>query len=142
MIRVACLLIIFLQFYQVVSAKVWHVSTNGKLRDIATAVKAASSGDTILVEAGTYKTSNVIIDKPLFMKGNGFPVLDGGLKAEIIGINQTIRCTLTVHAEKALVNFIVADRTALRVVNLDCGNVVVTGPSGVAHHKSFNGNFV
>ena len=88
MIRFACLLFTLLLFHPGVFAKVWHVSTNGKLRDISTAVKAANAGDTILVEAGTYKTSNVIIDKPLLLKGNGFPVLDGELKAEIIGIKS------------------------------------------------------
>jgi nitrous oxidase accessory protein len=88
MIRFACLLILLLPFYQVVSAKVWHVSTNGKLRDIQIAVDAAQAGDTIIVEAGVYKPKNIIITKSLSLIGNRFPVLDGERKYEIISVKS------------------------------------------------------
>ncbi|MEW5801582.1 MAG: right-handed parallel beta-helix repeat-containing protein [bacterium] len=46
---------------------------------IQSAVDAAKAGDTILVQAGTYR-ENVYIEKMLNLKGVGWPVIDGGSK--------------------------------------------------------------
>ncbi|MCL6583942.1 MAG: right-handed parallel beta-helix repeat-containing protein [bacterium] len=46
---------------------------------IQSAVDAARAGDTILVQAGTYR-ENVYIDKQVNLKGVGWPVIDGGGK--------------------------------------------------------------
>ncbi|AVI52358.1 nitrous oxide reductase family maturation protein NosD [Pukyongia salina] len=42
--------------------------------------------DTVLVRKGTYKEVNILIDKPLVLKGENYPVIDGELKGEIITI--------------------------------------------------------
>jgi hypothetical protein len=46
---------------------------------IQSAVDAAQAGDTILVQAGTYR-ENIYIDKLINLKGVGWPVIDGGRK--------------------------------------------------------------
>jgi len=46
---------------------------------IQSAVDAAQTGDTILVQAGTYR-ENIYIDKLINLKGVGWPVIDGGSK--------------------------------------------------------------
>ena len=42
--------------------------------------------DTVLVQKGTYKEYNLIIDKPLTLIGKDYPVIDGEKKGEIITI--------------------------------------------------------
>ena len=50
------------------------------------AISAAKDFDTILVKKGTYKEYNILIDKPLTIIGENYPVIDGELKGEIITI--------------------------------------------------------
>lgn len=50
------------------------------------AISAAKDFDTILVKKGTYKEHNILIDKPLTIIGENYPVIDGELKGEIITI--------------------------------------------------------
>lgn len=57
--------------------------------DISTIKKAITTAkdfDTILVKKGTYKEHNILIDKPLTIIGENYPVIDGELKGEIITI--------------------------------------------------------
>ncbi len=53
---------------------------------IQSAVQAASPYDTILVLAGTYRERNIIINKPLALLGEGYPVIDGEGKDELITV--------------------------------------------------------
>lgn len=62
------------------------VGKQKKFTTITAAVAAAVSGDTILVEPGKYFEKNLIIDKPLVLKGIDHPILDGEKKYEIISI--------------------------------------------------------
>lgn len=50
------------------------------------AIDIAAINDTILVKKGTYKEFNIVVDKPLTIKGENFPVFDGEDKGEIIRI--------------------------------------------------------
>ncbi|WP_303318733.1 nitrous oxide reductase family maturation protein NosD [Flavivirga abyssicola] len=50
------------------------------------AVAIAKDFDTILVKKGTYKEHDIIIDTPLTIIGEDYPVIDGELKGEIITI--------------------------------------------------------
>lgn len=52
------------------------------------AIKAAKDYDTILIKKGTYKEYNIIVDKPLTIIGEEYPVIDGELKGEIITITS------------------------------------------------------
>ncbi|WP_394907648.1 nitrous oxide reductase family maturation protein NosD [uncultured Mesonia sp.] len=53
---------------------------------IKKAVAEARSGDTIHLKKGTYRENKIIIDKPLYLKGYDYPVIDGLNKADIINV--------------------------------------------------------
>lgn len=46
----------------------------------------AFPGDTILVEKGIYREKTIMVNKPVYLKGVGYPVLDGQKKYEILVI--------------------------------------------------------
>ena len=49
---------------------------------IRKALTMAREGDTILVNAGVYREGNIIISRPVAIRGNGNPILDGENKYE------------------------------------------------------------
>src|SRR4249920_1381232 len=52
---------------------------------LAAAVALAKPGDTITVTAGSYRVGNLVVGVPgLVLQGEGWPVLDGGGKDEIL----------------------------------------------------------
>lgn len=58
------------------------------------AIRAAVSGDTILVLHGLFKEKNIVVDKPLCLLGIGYPILDGERQYEILSIkadNVTVK---------------------------------------------------
>lgn len=59
------------------------------IKSIRTAISMAGNGDTILVDKGLYQEGNLIIDKPLVLKGIGNPELNGQKKYEIISIKSS-----------------------------------------------------
>lgn len=79
--------LIFVTFF---SPHIWgrviKVGEHEVIHFITSAVQIAGSGDTILVEHGLYREGNIVINKPLFLLGKGYPVLDGEKKFEIISI--------------------------------------------------------
>ena len=77
----------FLLSHQAVSAKTWLVTANGK-QTIQAAIDAAQAGDTIIVEAGTYKQGNITVTKALTIIGKNYPVIDGENKHEIISVKS------------------------------------------------------
>jgi nitrous oxidase accessory protein len=50
------------------------------------AISQAVINDTIIVKKGTYKEFDIVIDKPLTIIGEDYPVIDGELKGEIFTI--------------------------------------------------------
>ncbi|MBT8276750.1 MAG: nitrous oxide reductase family maturation protein NosD [Bacteroidia bacterium] len=69
-------------------AKTIEVCKKCTYSEIGKAVEAANDYDTVLVRKGTYKEVNILIDKPLVLKGENYPVIDGELKGEIITITS------------------------------------------------------
>lgn len=63
-----------------------EVCSNCPVSTVKDAINQAKNHDTILIKKGTYKEYNIIVDKPLTIKGENFPVIDGELKGEIITI--------------------------------------------------------
>lgn len=53
---------------------------------IAAALAAASSGDVIRVDAGTYQEGGLVIDKEVTLEGKDFPVIDGGGKQGVLTV--------------------------------------------------------
>ncbi|TJY34616.1 nitrous oxide reductase family maturation protein NosD [Pontimicrobium aquaticum] len=55
---------------------------------IKEAITKAKDFDTITIKKGTYKEYNIIINKPITIVGENYPVIDGELKGEIITITS------------------------------------------------------
>ena len=70
------------------NAHVIKVGNQQTFKTITAAVAVAKSGDTILVDRGTFREKNLVIDKQLVLKGINHPVLDGEKKYEIISIKS------------------------------------------------------
>ncbi len=73
-------------------ASTWFVGKDRKIKNITLAIQLAKSCDTILVDSGTYHEKNLVVNKKLYLKGIGYPVLDGEKAYEIISVkaNGTI----------------------------------------------------
>lgn len=69
-----------------INAETIDVCTSCKVTSIKEAIKAAKDYDTIYVRKGTYKEYSIIINKPLTILGEDYPVIDGEKKGEIITI--------------------------------------------------------
>jgi nitrous oxidase accessory protein len=62
------------------------VSPHGAVTHIADAVRLATPGDRIRIAAGVYREPTIIIDKPLSLVGEGWPVIDGEGARELLHI--------------------------------------------------------
>ena len=64
----------FLVIFSLITHGVWAktLEVGNQYKTIASALKAASPGDTVLVEGGVYRET-LIIDKPVILKGKGYP---------------------------------------------------------------------
>jgi nitrous oxidase accessory protein len=65
-----------------------YVGKSRSVKSIRLGIGIAKSGDTVFVDKGLYCEGNIVIDKPLVLKGIGNPVLDGQKKYEIISIKS------------------------------------------------------
>jgi nitrous oxidase accessory protein len=67
-------------------AKTWTVCPTCANKSVAKMVARAAPFDTVLVKKGTYAEFNIQIKKPLTLLGEGYPVIDGQMKGEILTI--------------------------------------------------------
>ena len=82
-------LIILIQFFAFTNsswATIVQVGKGKTFTTIVAALQAVKQGDTIYVYEGHYKEKNLIIDKPIYLKGINKPVLDGENKYEVISV--------------------------------------------------------
>ncbi|WP_158976856.1 nitrous oxide reductase family maturation protein NosD [Cellulophaga sp. L1A9] len=99
-------------------AKTITVCSECAVKSIATAIKTAVAYDTIAVKKGTYYEYNLLIDKPLVLIGENFPVIDGQDKGEIIRItsdNVTVDGLFIINVGTSYTS----DYAAIRVVRSD-----------------------
>ena len=76
----------------------------------------AKDFDTIIVKKGTYKAHSIVVDKPLTIIGENYPVIDGELKGEIITViadNVTVDGLFIINVG----NSYIEDYAAIRVKN-------------------------
>jgi nitrous oxidase accessory protein len=81
-------IVAFMVISVIVFPKTIRVGRQQAFTSIKQAIAYAAKGDTILVGPGLYKEKNLVIDKPVLLKGIGFPVLDGEKKYEVISITS------------------------------------------------------
>ena len=55
---------------------------------IKSAVQLSKKGDRVIVKEGLYKETEILIDKPIELIGEGYPTIDGFSKGEIIIIRS------------------------------------------------------
>lgn len=84
--RIVIALVFFLAAGAVRASDVFEVCESCAFQDIKSAIQKASAGATINVHKGFYQEGQIIIDKPLVLKGLDRPVLDGGGRFQIITV--------------------------------------------------------
>jgi len=98
------------------NAKTWVVRPAGPLKWLQEAIDNARPGDTIFVEQGVYRQPTIVVNKPLYIKGIGYPVLDGQKKYEIMDIKSdgvVVEGFAVQHSGYSSYN----DIAAIRIVN-------------------------
>ncbi|HMR57084.1 MAG TPA: nitrous oxide reductase family maturation protein NosD [Cyclobacteriaceae bacterium] len=74
---------------------------------IKDAIALAQPGDTLLIKPGIYREGNIILQKPLTIKGEGYPVLDGENQYEIF----------TIHTNHAVIQGLKFINTGISSIN-------------------------
>lgn len=70
------------------NASTLRVSKDSKFQTIRNAINNAVAYDTIIVSSGNYYEKNIVINKPLTLIGENFPVLDGEGKYEMVSVKS------------------------------------------------------
>lgn len=78
--------IIFISIFYDLKSRSLQVGSQHPFKSIKSALESANNGDTLLVYAGTYKESPIIIDKKVTIIGIERPVLDGEHQYEVVSI--------------------------------------------------------
>lgn len=68
------------------NSQVLEVCSTCKITSIKEAIGVSKAFDTIMIKKGTFKEYNIIVDKPLTIVGENYPVIDGESKGEIFTI--------------------------------------------------------
>lgn len=79
-------LLLLLCFPLVSFGKTIEVCASCETESIKEGISKAADFDTLLIKKGTYKEFNIIIDKPLTLLGEDYPIIDGEDQGEIITI--------------------------------------------------------
>ncbi len=99
---------------------------------ISAAVRAAHAGDTVRIHGGVYAESTIVVDKPLTIVGDGWPVLDGRVQHGLLLVTAddvTIAGLVLRNVGPSFVD----DRAAIRVTN--------ARGCTIAHNRIENGFF-
>ncbi len=86
------------------------------LKTLSRAIKEAQNFDTLIVQGGLYQEDNIIIDKPLIIIGQNYPIFDGKSKVEIFTItadNVTLSGLKIINVGQDVLN----DLAAIKVKN-------------------------
>lgn len=71
---------------KVSAPSVVSVSVDGPVRSVRSALKIVARGGTIIVHPGTYRDTTIAVTIPVSILGEGFPVLDGESKRQIMTV--------------------------------------------------------
>src|SRR5437762_8403479 len=90
------------------------VSPHSAIHSVAAAIRLARPGTLVRVEPGVYREPMIIVDKPLEIVGDGWPVLDGEGRHQIMAVSGD---DVTVHGLvfRNVGASYVEDRAALKV---------------------------
>lgn len=89
------------------NASIIRVGTTQKVKHIKDAIALAQPGDTLLIQSGVYREGNLILEKALVIKGEGYPILDGENQFE----------TFTIHANNVVIQGLKFIDTGIASIN-------------------------
>jgi nitrous oxidase accessory protein len=69
-------------------ASTWNICSDCKHSSIKKTITIANAHDTLLIQKGTYRESEILVDKPLVIKGIDYPIVDGEKKGEIFRVQS------------------------------------------------------
>ena len=92
------------------------VSQSGSVRSIAQGIAKARPGGTVIVRPGTYREHGIRITKPLALVGEGFPLIDGEGKGEILIVDADDVKIAGLRLARVGVSY-VEDRAAIRITS-------------------------
>jgi len=69
-------------------ASTWNICSDCKHSSIKKTIAIANAYDTLLIQKGTYREFEILVDKPLVIKGIDYPIVDGEKKGEIFRIQS------------------------------------------------------
>ncbi|KAB7726821.1 nitrous oxide reductase family maturation protein NosD [Rudanella paleaurantiibacter] len=78
--------VLLLLFPLLASARTVVVGPSGPVHTIRQGLAQAAPFDTLLIQKGLYREINLMVDKPLVILGQNYPVVDGEKKGEIFTI--------------------------------------------------------
>ncbi len=108
----------------VVHGRTLVVGPGGQFTDVREAIRAAVSADRIEVRGGTYH-GNLILDKPLSLQGDGWPVLHGDGKGSVI----------TVLAAGCSIRGFRIEHSGGMLVEEDSGILLKSGGNRIEHNQ-------
>ena len=95
-----------------------NVSPDGPVRSIAAALKSAPRHGRIIVKAGIYReNTTIVVDKPVELVGEGWPVIDGQSARQIMTVTADSVTVRGLHFEHVGTSFI-EDWAALKLSNV------------------------
>lgn len=90
------------------------VSPQGPVRTVAAAILAAPRHARIVVKAGVYREPTIVVDKPVQIIGEGWPILDGASAHQIMTVNADSVTIRNLHFQHVGTSF-TEDWAAVRV---------------------------
>lgn len=109
------LVFISIFWMQLASANKITVCGTCEVKTVKEGIALAADFDTLLIKKGTYKEYNIVVDKPLTIIGENYPVIDGEKKGEIIRVvsdNVTLDGLFVINVGVSYTS----DHAAIRVV--------------------------
>lgn len=127
---------------QFVRAETITICSDCDVKSVKAGIAQAADFDTLFIKKGTYKEYNILVDKPLTIIGENYPVIDGEKKGEIIRVvsdNVTLDGLFLINVGVSYTS----DHAAIRVVKSEhfvIQNIVLENLFfGIYLEKSSNG---
>lgn len=137
-----CIVLFFSGLWSALAEEQITICPSCDVKSIKEGVAVASAFDTLFIKKGTYKEYDIVIDKPMTLLGEDYPIIDGEDKGEIITIvsdNVTVDGLFIINVGTSYTS----DYAAIRVVkskNFLIQNVVLEKLFfGIYLEKSQNG---
>jgi nitrous oxidase accessory protein len=111
--------------------EIHRLGPEGRNAVITEAVSQAHAGDTLMIGAGTYSEYDIVIDKPLTILGEKYPVIDGMGQGQVIKVTSSDVRISGLDIRGAAISFI-EDYAGLLLENVS--RCVIDG-------NRFHGNF-